>query len=142
MELNLCLLGDRDSYYKDFDTNNSQKGEKSKSGDFHSDGQSALLKNNTENNNNDPVVGQKRPITNNDGDNNTPANFPCFQNPAQTVYDVEEDLETINQIDQEQTVHINQRTFGNIKKLHEQLLILQNCGEIYTPQLIITCHNG
>ena len=38
MELNLCLLGDRDSYYKDFYTNNSQKGEKSKSGDFHSDG--------------------------------------------------------------------------------------------------------
>ena len=107
MELNLCLLGDRDSYYKDFDTNNSQKGEKSKSGDFHSDGQSALLKNNTENNNNDPVVGQKRPITNNDGDNNTPANFPCFQNPAQTVYDVEEDLETINQIDQEHQIHQN-----------------------------------
>ena len=58
------------------------------------------------------------------------------------MYDVEEDLETINQIDQEQTVHINQRKFGNIKKLHEQLLILQNCGEIYTPQLIITCHKG
>ena len=38
MELNLCLLGDRDSYYKDFDTNNSPKGEKCKSGDFRSDG--------------------------------------------------------------------------------------------------------
>ena len=37
---------------------------------------------------------------------------------------------------------MKQRIFGNINKLHEQLLILQNCGEIYTPQLIITGHNG
>ena len=38
MEFNLCFLGDRDSSYKDFDTNNSPEGEKCKSGDFLSDG--------------------------------------------------------------------------------------------------------
>ena len=52
-------LGDRDSYYKDFDTNNLLKGEKDKTGDTHSDDLSALFKNSTENNNNGPVVSRK-----------------------------------------------------------------------------------
>ena len=88
-------LGDRDSYYEDFATNNLPKGEKGKTGYTHSDDLPALFKDNNnngkcaENNNNGAVVGQKRPITNNDGGNNTPAKVPCYQNPAKTVsYDL------------------------------------------------------
>ena len=97
----MWLLGDRDSYYEDSEINNLSKEEKGKARNSHSNDLSALLKNSAENNNNDPVVGQKRPITNSDGGNNTPANVPCCQNPAKTVSDVEIDLEILNQIVQE-----------------------------------------
>ena len=30
---------------------------------------------------------------------------------------------------------MNQKKCANIKKLHEKLLISENCGEIYTPKL-------
>ena len=100
-------LGDRDSYCEDFKTNNLPKGEKRKTGDTLSDDLSALFKNSAENNNNEAVVGQKRPITNNDGGNNTPAKVPCCQNPAKTVSDVEVDLEILNQIDQEHQIPQN-----------------------------------
>ena len=105
-------LGDRDSYYEDFETHagNLPKGEKGKTGDTHSDDLSALLKNSTENNNNGPTVGQKRPITNNDGGNSTPAKVLCCQNPAKTVSDVEVDLEILNQVDQE---HQNPQNLGD-----------------------------
>ena len=68
---------------------------------------SALFKNSTENNNNNgAVVGQKRPITDNDRGNNLPAKGPCSQNPAKTVSDVEVDLEIemLNQVDQEHQI--------------------------------------
>ena len=52
------FLGDRDSYYKDFETDNLPKGEKGKRGDGESDDFSALFKNSTENNNSGAVVGQ------------------------------------------------------------------------------------
>ena len=100
-------LGDRDSYYEDFETNDLPKGEKGKTGDTDSDDLSALFKNSAENNNNGAVVGQKRHITNNDGGNNTPAKVPCCQNPAKTVSDVEVDLEILNQVDQEHQVPQN-----------------------------------
>ena len=79
-------LGDRDSYYEDLETNNLLKGEKDKTGDTHSDDLSSLLKNSIENSNNGAVIGQKRPITNNDGGNNSPAKVPCCQNPAKTLF--------------------------------------------------------
>ena len=69
-------LGDRDFFCKDFETNNLPKGEKGKRLDTHSHDLSLLLKNSTENNNNGPAVGQKRPITNNDGGYRTPAEVP------------------------------------------------------------------
>ena len=94
-------LGDRDSYYEDFEASNLPKGEKDKTGDTQSDDLSALFKDSAENNNNGAVVGQKRPITNNDGGKNTPAKVPCCQNPAETVSDVEVDLEILNQVDKE-----------------------------------------
>ena len=68
---------------------------------------SALLKNSTENNNNGPIVGQKRPITNSDGGNNTQVKFPCCQNSAQTVSDIEVDLEILNEVVQEQQIPQN-----------------------------------
>ena len=74
------FLGDRDSYYKDFETDDLPKGEKGKRGDGESDGFSALFKNSTENNNSGAVVGQTnndKPITNNDSGNNTPTKVPC-----------------------------------------------------------------
>ena len=40
-------LGERDSYYENFETNNLQKGEKGTTGDTHSDDLSVLLKNST-----------------------------------------------------------------------------------------------
>ena len=43
-------LGDRDSYYEDFETNNLSKGQKGKTGDTNSNDLSALFKNSTENN--------------------------------------------------------------------------------------------
>ena len=89
-------LGDRDSYYEDFETNNLPKAEKGKTGDTHSDDLSALFKNSAENNNNGAVAGQKRPITNNDGYTNTQAKVPYCQNPAKTVSGVEVDLEILN----------------------------------------------
>ena len=60
-----------------------------------------VLQKSTENNNNGPLVGQKRPITNNDGGNNTVAKVPCCQNPAKTVSEVEVDFEILNQVDEE-----------------------------------------
>ena len=154
-------LGDTDSYYEDFETNNLPKGEKGKIGDTHSDELSALLKNSTKNNNNGQAVGQKRPITNDDGGNNTPAKVPYCQNP---VSDLEVDLEILNQVDQEHQIlqklgdAISERLasvikkhwsyepekFGNIEKLHEKLLIPQNCGEICTHKLNreIFCNNS
>ena len=59
-------LGDRVSYYEDFEANNLPKGEKGKTGDTQSDDVSALFKDIAENNNNGAVVSQKRPITKND----------------------------------------------------------------------------
>ena len=151
-------LGDRDSNYEDFETNDLPKG------DTHSDDLSALFKNSAENNNNGAVVDQKRPITNNDGGNNTPTKAPCCQNPAKALSDVEVDLEILNQVNQEHRIPQNlgnaiserlaliikkhwsnePETFGNIKRLHEKLLIAQNCGEIYTPKFKrkIFCKNN
>ena len=103
---------------------------------------SALLKNSTENNNNGPVVGEKRPITNNEGGNNTPAKVPCYQNPAKTVSDVEVNLEILNQVNHEHQIPPNlgdvislrlasaikerwsyePEKFSNIKRLYEKLL--------------------
>ena len=39
---------------------------------------------------------------------------------------------------------MNQKKFVNIKKLHDKLLIPENCGEINTPQLRweILCYNS
>ena len=45
-------LGDRNSYYENFETKNLPKGEKGKTGDTHSNDLSALFKNSAENNNN------------------------------------------------------------------------------------------
>ena len=76
----------------------------------------------------------------NDSDNNTPAKVSCCQNSAKTVSDVEADLETLNQIDQELQIPQNlgdpiserlpsvtkkhwsyeSEKFGSIKKLHEK----------------------
>ena len=109
---------------------------------------SVLFKNSTENNNNGPAVGQKRPITNKDGGSNTPVKVLCCHNPAKTVSDVKVDLEILNQVDQEHQIPQNlgdpisermklvikkhcsyePKKIGNIKKLHEKLLIPQNCG--------------
>ena len=83
--------------------------------------------------------------------------------PAKTVSDVEVDLKILNQVDQEHQIPQNlgdtiserqasvikkhwsyePEKFGNIKKLHENLLISQNCGEICTPKLNreIFCNN-
>ena len=97
-------LGDRNSYYEDFETNNLSKAEKGK---IHSNDMSALFKNSAENNNNGAVAGQKRPITNNDGGTNTPAKVPCCQNSAKDVSDVEVDLEILNQVDQEHQIPQN-----------------------------------
>ena len=157
-------LGDRDSYYEDFEANNLPKGEKGKTGDTQSDELSALFKDSAENHNNGAVVGLKRPITNNDGSSNTPAKVPCFQNPAKIVSDVEVDLEILNQVDQEHQIPQNlgdaiserltsvikkhwsyePEKFGSIKKLHEKLLIPQNYREICTPKLNreIFCNNN
>ena len=101
-------LGDRNSYYEDFEINNLSKAEKGKTGDTHSNDMSALFKNSAEkNNNNGAVVGQKRPITNNHGGTNTPAKVPCCQNSAKVVSDVEVDLEILNQVDQEHKIPQN-----------------------------------
>ena len=96
-------LGDRESYYLHFETNNLLKGEKGKRRDTHSDDLSELLIKSTENNNG-LVVGQKRPITNNNGGNNTPAKVPCCQNLGKTMIDVEVDLMILNQVDQEHQI--------------------------------------
>ena len=100
-------LGDRDSYYEEFETNNLPKVEKGKTGDTHSDDLSTLFKNSAENNNNGAVVGQERPITNNDVGANTQAKVPRCQNPAKTVSDVEVDLEILNQVDKEHQIPQN-----------------------------------
>ena len=50
-------LGDRNSYYNDFKTNNLLKGEKGKKQDTHSDDLSALHNYSAENNNNETVAG-------------------------------------------------------------------------------------
>ena len=57
--------------------------------------------------NNGAAIGQKRPITNNDGGTNTPAKVPCCQNPAKIVSDVEVDLEILNHVDQEHQIPQN-----------------------------------
>ena len=62
--------------------------------------QEVLFQNSAENNNNRAEVGQKKPITNNDGGTNTPSKDPCCQNPAKTVSDIEVDLEILNHVDQ------------------------------------------
>ena len=100
-------LGDRDSYYEEFETNNLPRVEKGKTGDTHSDDLSTLFKNSAENNNNGAVVGQERPITNNDVGANTQAKVPRCQNPAKTVSDVEVDLEILNQVDKEHQIPQN-----------------------------------
>ena len=106
----------------------------------------ALLKNsannnnnNNDNNNNGTSVGQKRPITKNDGGANAPANVPCCQKPAKTISDDEVELEKLNQVDQKHQAAQNlgdaiserlasvikehcsyePEKFGNIKKLNE-----------------------
>ena len=83
---------------------------------------------------------------------------------GQDRVDVEIDLEILNQVDQEHQIPqslgdaISERLapvikkhwsyepekFGNIKKLHEKLLIPQNCGEICIPKLNreIFCNNN
>ena len=50
-------LGDRNSYYEDFETNILPKAEKGKTGDTHFDELSVLFKNSAENNNTGSVVG-------------------------------------------------------------------------------------
>ena len=97
-------LGDRNSYYEDFETNILPKAEKGKTGDTHFDELSVLFKNSAENNNTGSVVGQRRPIANNGGGTNTPAKVPCCQNPAKAVSDVEVDLEILYQVDQEHQI--------------------------------------
>ena len=77
-------LEDRYSYDEDFETNNLPKAEKDKTEDTHFNDLSALFKNIVENNNNGAVVGQKKPITNNDSGTNTPKKIPCCQNPLET----------------------------------------------------------
>ena len=123
-----------------------------------------VLQKSKENNNIGPLVGQKRPITNNDGGNNTVTKVPCCQNPAKTVSEVEVDFEILNQVDEEFQIPQNvcdapserlasvikkhwshePEKFGNIKKLNEKLLIPQNCEEICTPKLNreIFCNNN
>ena len=125
---------------------------------------SALFKNSAKNSNNGAVVGQKRPITNNDGGNDTPSKCPCCQNPAMTVSEVEVDLEIISQVYQEHQIPQNlgdaiserlafvirkrwsyePEKFGSIKRLHEKLLIPQIYGEIRTTKLNteIFCNNN
>ena len=51
-------LGDRDSYYEDFETNNLPKAEKGKTGNTHFHDLSTLFKNSAENNNKGAAVGQ------------------------------------------------------------------------------------
>ena len=125
--------------------------EKKTPGDSHSDDLSTLLKNSTGNNNdNGPVVGQKIPIANNDGGNNTPAKIPCCQNSAKTVPGVEVDLAILNHVDQVHQTPQNlddsiserlairsviKKHYGRMKKLHEILLIPQSFGEICTLKL-------
>ena len=92
------------------------------------------------------------------------AKVPCCRNPAKTVSDVEVDLEMLNQVDQEHQAPQNfgdaiserlasvikkhwsyePEKFSNVKKLHEKLLIPQNCREICTPKLNseILCNNN
>ena len=96
-----------DSYDEDFEKNKLPKAEKGKTGHIHSDDLPVLLKYSTENNNNGSVVGQKRPITNNDCDNNTPVKDPCCHSPAKTVSDIEVDLEILNQFDQKHQIPQN-----------------------------------
>ena len=108
-------------------------------------------------------LANKTPFLNNDDGNNTPAKVLCYQNQAKTVSSVEVDLEILNQVDQEHQIPqslgdaISERLalvikkpcsyepgkIGNIKKLHEKLLIPQNCGEIWTPKLnkVILCNS-
>ena len=95
-------LGDRDSHYEDFETNNLLKAEKGKIEDTHSHDLSALLKNSAESNNDG-----KGPIPNNNGVINTPTKVPCCQNPVKSVYDIEVDLEIPNQVDQEKQIPQN-----------------------------------
>ena len=128
-------LGDRDSYFEDFETNNVPKGEKGKTGDNHSNDLSVLFKNITENINNAPVPvdGQKRTITNSDDGNNTPAKVQCCQHPAKTASDVEVVLEILNQVDQEHQILQN---FGDAisKKL---VTVKKNTGHMNQKNLTI-----
>ena len=64
----------------------------------------ALFKNNAENNDNGAAVDQKSLIANNDDGANTPAKVLCCRNLAKTLFDVEVDLEILNQVDQEHQV--------------------------------------
>ena len=68
-------------------------GEKSLTGDSHPQWIVSIIKNSTENNNNNgPVFSQKRPITKNDGGSNSQEKDPSCQNPAKTVTEAEVDL--------------------------------------------------
>ena len=46
-------------------------------------------------------------MTNNDGENNTPAKVPCCQDPAKNMSDVQVDLEILNQAHQEPQISQN-----------------------------------
>ena len=110
---------------------------------------SLVFINSTENNNNGAVVGQKRPITNNDGGTNTQAKVPCCQNPAKTTSEDEVDLEILNQVYQEHQIPqnlgdaISERLSSVIKNtghMNQKILaILENymknykIAEIYAP---------
>ena len=74
-------LGDRDSYYENFETTNLTKGKKGKTEYTYSNDMPASFKNRTENTHNGVVVGQKKLIANSYGNNNTPAKVLCCQNP-------------------------------------------------------------
>ena len=133
-------LEDRDSYYDDFETNNLPKAEKGKAGDTHFDDLFALLKNsannnnnnnnnNNDNNNNGTAVGEKRPITKNDGGANAPANVPCCQNPAKTISDDEVELEILNQVDQK---HQTPQNLGDAISERLASVIKEHCS--YEPE--------
>ena len=113
------------------------KEKKEKYEKYHSDDLFALFKNRTENNNNGPVVGEKTPVTNNDGGNKPPAKVLCCQNPVKTV-----DLEILNQVDQEHQIPQNlgyaksERLASIIKKKTghmKSLAILKNTWKISDP---------
>ena len=81
-----------------------QKIEKYKAGNSDSDDLPVLLKTSAENGNNGPVIGQKRPISNNDELNNVPENVLCCKYLAKTVPVVGVDVIILDQTDQEHQI--------------------------------------